>query len=282
MTIIKNAGFVGLGNIGKPMANALLKGDFGTWVYDVFPQAAEELVAAGAKLATNIAELAEHCQVIGLCVRNDDDVIDVMDKILAAPGQCQVVAIHSTVKPETIHAQALRAQAANIALIDAPITGGASGAANASLCYIVGGDDKALELCRPVFATSAKEIIHAGGLGMGMTAKLCNNLMTYAEFVAIYEAMQLAEASGLDKEVVKKVGAANGNITEQMAMFILLRDFKPGMPAADFEKMAGGFADVAEKDLSITLQQAKQLKRPLPGCEQSLALIKDVYFDNYS
>lgn len=278
---ITNAGFIGLGNIGKPMAQSLLKGDFGVWVYDVFPKAANSLVKAGAHLAESIAQLAENCEVIGVCVRDDNDVIDVMNQLLQAPGKCRAVAIHSTVKPETIVEQAARAKEKNIDLLDAPITGGASGAANGTLCYMVGGEAQALELCKPAFATSAKEIIHAGGLGMGMTAKLCNNLMTYAEFVAIYEALRLAKACGLDSNIVKQVGAANGNITGQMSQFLGLHEFKPHLSAEDFENLAGGFAAVAEKDLSIALQQAERFGENLPGCSRSFEVIAKVYRDNY-
>lgn len=278
---ITNAGFIGLGNIGKPMAQSLLKGDFGVWVYDVFPKAANSLVKAGAHLAESIAQLAENCEVIGVCVRDDNDVINVMNELLKAPGICRAVAIHSTVKPETIVQEAARAKEKNIDLLDAPITGGASGAANGTLCYMVGGEAAALELCRPAFATSAKEIIHAGGLGMGMTAKLCNNLMTYAEFVAIYEALRLAKACGLDSSIVKQVGAANGNITAQMSQFLGLHEFKPHLSAEDFENLAGGFAAVAEKDLSIALQQAERFGEKLPGCSRSFEVIANVYRDNY-
>ena len=278
---ITAAGFIGLGNIGKPMAQRLLQGDFAVWVYDVFPEAADSLVKKGASRAESIAQMAQHCEVIGVCVRDDADVITVMDQLLAAPGKCKVVAIHSTVKPETVVAQAERASACNIAVLDAPISGGASGAANGSLCYMVGGDAEALELCRPALATSAKDIIHAGGLGMGMIAKLCNNLMTYAEFIAIYEAMRLADAAGLDQEVVKQVGAANGNITAQMSQFLGLHAFKPHLSAEDFEKLAGGFAAVAEKDLDIALQQARRFDTELPGCSKSLELIARVYRDQY-
>lgn len=281
MVTISNAGFIGLGNIGKPMAERLLGGDFDVWVYDVFPEAAASLVKKGAQLAENIAAMAAECQVIGVCVRDDNDVRQVMQQVLASPGECKVVAIHSTVRPETIREEAARAEKVGVKVIDAPITGGASGAANGTLCYIVGGDADALEACRPAFATSARQIIHAGELGMGMTAKLCNNLMTYAEFIAIYEAMCLAQAAGLSRDVVKEVGAANGNITEQMSMFLGLHEFKPHLSAEDFEKLAGGFAAVAEKDLQIALEQAREHGADLPGCSKSYELIKNVYMDNY-
>src|SRR5690606_6516036 len=101
----------------------------------------------------------------------------------------------------------------------------------------------------------------------------CNNLMTYAEFVAIYEALRLAKAAGLSADVVKQVGAANGNITAQMSQFLGLHEFKPHLSAEDFENLAGGFAAVAEKDLSIALQQAQRFGETLPGCQRSHEVI---------
>lgn len=278
---IQQVGFIGLGNIGKPMAQSLLKGDAAVVVFDVFPEAAKSLVKAGATLAENIAQMAKSCDYIGICVRDDNDVINVFNELLPAVEKCKVVAIHSTVKPETIVALAEKAKPHGVQVLDAPISGGASGAANGTLCYMVGGDADALAFCREVLALSAKEIIHAGGLGQGMIAKLCNNLMTYAEFTAIYEALRLAKAAGLDKDVVMQVGAANGNITAQMTQFLGLHEFKPHFSPEDFEKMAGGFAAVAEKDLSIALQQAERFGEELPGCKTSLSVIGKVYRDSY-
>jgi 3-hydroxyisobutyrate dehydrogenase len=279
---ITTVGFIGLGNIGKSMAMNLLKGDFSVWVFDAFLTATKEAVERGAIQAANIAQMAEHCDVIGICVRDDADVVKVMDELLAATSnKCKVVAVHSTVSPQTIKAQAKRALEKNIHLLDAPISGGASGAANATLCYMVGGDADALALCRPMFATSAKKVIHAGELGMGMMAKLCNNLVTYAEFTAIYEALRLAKASGLDVNILKEVGAANGNITDQMQQFLALHELKPHMTEQGFLQQADSFAAVAEKDLTVALQQANLLGEVLPGCESSLQQIAKVYKDAY-
>lgn len=279
-TAIERVGFIGLGNIGKPMATHLLKGDFETLVYDVFAESAESLVKQGAKFSS-IAEMAEHCQFIGICVRDDNDVYQVFEQLLPAAKACKVVAIHSTVKPETIKTLAEQAAAQHIAVLDAPISGGSTGAAEGTLCYMVGGDEAALDYCRPVLELSAKSIIHAGDLGQGMIAKLCNNLVTYAQFTAIYEALRLAKAAGLSTDIVKEVGQLNGNLTQQMSQFLGLHEFKPHFSPEDFEKFAGGFAAVAEKDLTIALEQAEKFNQKLPSCEKSLELIGKVYRDAY-
>ena len=95
------------------------------------------------------------------------------------------------------------------------------------------------------------------------------------------EAMRLAKAAGLSTDVVKEVGAANGNITEQMGMFLGLHEFKPHLSEEEFENLAGGFVAVAEKDLTIALEQAKVVGETLPSCERSLELIAKVYRDEY-
>lgn len=279
-TQIQRVGFVGLGNIGKPMAKNLFKGDFELWVYDVFPETAASFEKRGANYAT-VAEMAEYCDFIGICVRDDHDVEQVFKQLLPAAKACRVVAIHSTVRPETIAKLAKQAEEKHIAVLDAPVSGGSTGAAEGALCYMVGGAAEALEFCRPVLALSAKSIIHAGELGQGMIAKLCNNMVTYAQFTAIYEAMRLAKAAGLNPDIIKEVGQVNGNLTQQMIQFLGLHELKSHFSIDDFEKFSGGFATVAEKDLCIALEQAEKFNENLPSCKKSFELIGKVYRDNY-
>lgn len=279
----QKVGFIGLGNIGKPMAKNLLGQSFGAMVYDVFPAACEEFKAAGAEVA-NPAHMGSQCEVIGVCVRDDKDVENVLcgtDGILTNPKPGLVVAIHSTVRPETVHRLAALAAAKNVSIIDAPITGGAGGAEQRKLCYMVGGDEAAVEKAKLLFNTSAKEIIHAGALGCGMALKLCNNIMTYAKFTCGYEAMRLARESGLSPDMLKKVGAANGNLSEHVVQFLLLMDIKPQCKPEDFQKLVGGYIAVAEKDLTVALELARSKGLALPQAENSLELIAKVYGCEY-
>jgi len=280
---LQKVGFIGLGNIGKPMAKNLLGQSFGAMVYDVFPAACEELKAAGAEVA-NPAQMGAACDAIGICVRDDKDVEDVMcgkDGILTNPKPGLVVAIHSTVRLETVRHLAELAAAKQVSVIDAPITGGAGGAEQRKLCYMVGGDVQALEKIRPMFQTAAKEIIHAGDLGCGMALKLCNNMITYAKFTCGYEAARLARALGLSVDVLKKVGAENGNISEHVAQFMLLADIRPHMKPEDFEKLVSGYIAVAKKDLTVALELAEATGETLPQAIKNLELIEKVYSDAY-
>ena len=126
----KYAGFIGLGNIGQPMAHHLNASDFPLMVFDNFPEAMASLVEGGAKAASNAAEIGQNCNYIGLCVRDDNDVNDLLygdQGILENSNEGTLIAIHSTVTQASLLRWASDAAAKNIHLIDAPMTGGANG-----------------------------------------------------------------------------------------------------------------------------------------------------------
>ncbi|MDP3768054.1 MAG: NAD(P)-binding domain-containing protein, partial [Dehalococcoidia bacterium] len=133
--------------------------------------------------------------VIGICVRDDADVRAVLlgpDGVIEAAKQDAVVAVHSTVLPDTVRSVASEAEKRGVGVIDAPVTGGAFGAQRGTLTYMVGGDAALLARCRPVFETSAAKIVHTGPLGSGASMKLCHSVMTYLGFLAAFEAALLA------------------------------------------------------------------------------------------
>ncbi len=274
------AGFVGVGNIGKPMARRLVAGGLQTTVFDIVPAALAELVAAGARRAASAREVAAAADVVGVCVRDDADVHAVVcgqEGLLAGAAPGLVIAIHSTVLPRTVREVAEIAAARGVAVIDACVTGGAAGAEQGRLTYMVGGDAAHVERCRPVFATCAEKIVHTGALGTGAATKLCNNLMTYLGFLAAFEANLLARRSGLSQQAFDDVTRANGNLTDQMLMFLTLHR----MPAEQrkdpgVQQMLLGFTTLAEKDLAVTLAFAREHGVALPGtglCQQLMARV---------
>lgn len=271
------AGFIGLGNIGKPMAVHLAQSDYPTTVYDINPQACNELAALGATVAASPAELAAGVTYIGICVRDDADTFAVMQGeqgILSTVQPGTIIAIHSTVKLKTITELAELAAARGAHLIDAPITGGAHGAQAKTLCYMVGGEAATVEQAKPFMLTSGEKIIHAGALCDGMKLKLCNNLMTYFELLAVHEGMKLAKASGLDLKVLKEVTSQNGVLTPSMRMFF---DTKKGFDEATFAEIMKGFKAVAIKDLASALDLADSLDISLPGAGACREAIKLAY-----
>ena len=272
-----HTGFIGLGNIGKPMAIQLAKSEFPTVVYDINPKACEELAAEGATIAASPAELAAQCHYIGICVRDDADTFSVLtgeNGILSRAQPNTVVAIHSTVKIDTIKKLAAIAAEKQVTVFDAPITGGAHGAAAKKLCYMVGGAAEIVAAVEKFMLTSGEKVIHAGELGCGMKLKLCNNLMTYLELMAVHEGMKLAKASGLSLDVLKEVTTANGVLTPSMKMFY---DTKKGFDEKTFAEIMVGFKAVAVKDLSSALDFADSLNISLPGTGTCREVIKQVY-----
>jgi 3-hydroxyisobutyrate dehydrogenase-like beta-hydroxyacid dehydrogenase len=194
-------GFIGLGNIGAPMAKRLVGWPDGLVVFDVRPEACEPYVAAGATAAATPAQVAEHATVICVMVQNEDQVREVLegpDGILSTAGAGTVVAVHSTISAEGAIALAAAAAEHGVDLVDAPVSGGAMGAHDGTLAIMVGGTDDAVARCRPVLERMGTLVSHFGPVGSGTNAKITRNLITFASFAVVGEAQRLAEAAGLD------------------------------------------------------------------------------------
>lgn len=281
------AGFIGLGNIGMPMARRLVQGGIETTVFDVRDGAGRELEGLGARVAGSCGELAAAVDAICICVRDDDEVRAVAlapDGVLAHAAPGAVVVLHSTILPATVCEVGDAAAARGVGTIDAPITGGAGGAEAGTLTYMVGGDAALLERCRPLFATAAQHIIHTGPLGSGAATKLCNNLMTYLGFLAAFEATLLARGAGLSQDAFEQVTRANGNLTDQMHSFLsVYRMSAAQRREPNVQEMLRSYTTLAEKDLAVTLAFAREHGIALPGtglCSQLMARVYGVNDEN--
>ncbi|NRA01966.1 MAG: NAD(P)-dependent oxidoreductase [Myxococcales bacterium] len=277
------AGFIGLGNIGEPMAERLVRAGLPTTVFDLRESAMQALAGAGAQTASSCRKLAAGSDVIGICVRDDADVRTVVfgeEGALAGASAGSVIAIHSTVLPSTVLEIGAAAAERGIGTLDACITGGAAGAKQGTLSYMVGGEKEHLERCRPAFQSSAKQIIHTGPLGSGAATKLCNNLMTYQGFLAAFEATLLARTAGLSQDALEEVGRSNGNLNEQQLAFLGLHKLPAEQRTGDpFQQLLRGFLELADKDLSVTLAFAREHGVALPGtalCQQLMARVYGV------
>ncbi len=275
-----SAGFIGLGNIGAPMARQLLKLEAAAWVYDIAPSAVGELVARGARAATSPRQLAQHCRHIGICVRDEADVEAVLqggEGVFAGAAAGSVIAVHSTVAQQALLRWAQQARAHGVQLLDAPVTGGAAAAEQGTLIYMVGGDAQLIERCRPFFMTSGDRLIHAGAVGAGILLKLCNNLMSYAAFAAAAEAQRLAHAGGLDPALLREVGRGNGVVTAQMEAFLDNRAKIAAAGAGALQHVFGPFAALARKDLGAALASARECGVDLPQTACVAELISAVF-----
>jgi 3-hydroxyisobutyrate dehydrogenase-like beta-hydroxyacid dehydrogenase len=272
-------GFIGLGNIGLPMAKRLVAAGLDTTVYDVVPERAAQV--AGARAAASPRAVAAASDVVGLCVRDDADVRAVMlgdAGVLAGAAHGAVVAIHSTVQPATVIEVAARAAERGVGVVDACITGGATGASAGTLTVMVGGDAAHVDRARPFFDCFAKKVVHTGPLGTGCKTKLCNNLMTYLAWTAAYEAMLLARAAGLPQETLEEVTGSNGNLTDPMRAFLALHKAPEATRSSEgFQAMMRGFVEIAEKDLAASLALARECGIALPGTAMASQIMARVY-----
>jgi len=277
------AGFIGLGHIGRGMARELVKAGHETTVYDLMPEGAAELAALGARVAASPAAVAEASGIIGVCVRTDQDVLDVIDGengILSTARPGTLIVIHSTVRPSTVHAAAELAMARGVRVVDAPISRGSHGTEGKTIIYMLGGSDDDVEAVRPFVDPSAMQVIVAGGLGAAMVLKICNNLVTYLEFVAATEADQLARRAGLDPSLLLSVLTANGNATPTMQAMMKNRLTMTGAPTGAARTAFEGFAAIAEKDLDCALEVAAEVGLDLPGAALARQQMRAVYLGN--
>ncbi|HJR90502.1 MAG TPA: NAD(P)-dependent oxidoreductase [Aeromicrobium sp.] len=266
-------GFVGLGNIGKPMALRLAgSDDVELQVFDLVDEAVKELIDAGATAAESVGAIGNWADVICVMVRDDDQVRAVLQEVVAdlkprtsfVPVQ---FVVHSTVAPETpAELEALVATRCPFAieLLDAPVSGGSMGAADGSLAIMVGGTSEAFEAAAPVLSVMGSKVIHAGPLGRGTQFKLARNLLHFVSFTAATEAARLAEAAGLDLvalgEVVRHTDAITGGPGA-----ILHRDTTAPIEPDDF--WHGVFSHVValgEKDLRFATELAEKLGVDVP------------------
>lgn len=199
-----NVGFVGLGNIGGPMSRRIVDAGWPLTIYARRPEALEPFKDTPAVVVPSLRELGERSEIVGICVLDDASVEEVMlgDNILAGMKPGGVIMIHSTINPDTCRKLAEVASKRGVAVIDAPISGGADGAAAGTLGVMVGGDPAAFERSRPVIESFARIVRLIGPLGSGQITKLMNNTLYAAQCKLIDETVSIGEQLGLDRSAL--------------------------------------------------------------------------------
>ena len=257
-------GFIGLGNIGAPMAGHLVDWPGGLVVCDVRPEATESFVARGARAVATPGEVAGAADVISVMVRDDAQAEDVLEGIVAAGRPGVVVAVHSTIAPGTAEQMAERAAPAGVAVVDAAVTGGPMGAAAGKLAVMVGGDDEAVDRCREPFGRWAGRVEHFGPVGAGTRAKLARNLVTYVSYAAVGEGLRLAEAAGVDVHRLGEVIRYSDALTGGPGSIAVRRTTAP---LSDDDPLRPPFVhgyELGEKDLRLALALGDELDLDLP------------------
>jgi 3-hydroxyisobutyrate dehydrogenase len=253
-----------------------------TTICDLADAPVLELTAKGAKRASSAREIAETCDLVGVCVRDDDEVREVCcgdSGFFASARPGLVIAVHSTVYPETVLELGEVAAKHGMHLLDACVTGGPMAAERAELTYMVGGADDAFARYKPAFETSAKTVVHTGPLGTATYTKICNNLLQYQAFNGVMEAFTLLRHLGVRKEVLEEVTRSNGLLNESCATYmngvVAAKAAMVGDP--NFQSYLRGRLEVAEKDLAIALREARRVGFSMPGTALVSQIMARVY-----
>lgn len=263
-------GYIGLGNMGAPMAKRLLDRPGGLTVLDARPEAVEPFTAAGARAAGDPADLARDCDVVCVTVVDDAQVRTVVAGLLDTARPGTVIAVHSTIADTTAVELAAECADRGVELVDAPVSGGAPGAEQGRLAVMVGASDAAFDAVREPFSRFADLVVHAGPVGAGTRMKLARNLLHFVSFTAAAEAQRLAEAAGLDITALGKVVRHTDAITGG-AGAIMLRDTTAPIPPDDFWfPILDHVRALGEKDLSLALGLGARLGVDLPLATRAL------------
>jgi 3-hydroxyisobutyrate dehydrogenase len=252
-------GFIGLGNMGLPMAQNLLKA--GHWVtgLDMSKSQVDKLVAAGGNAAGSVKETASGAEVLITMLPAGAQVREVYlsnDGAIAAATQGTLLIDSSTIDVETARAVSSAAQAKGLAMLDAPVSGGVGGAQAGTLTFMVGGADTAFECAKPILEKMGQTIVHAGGPGNGQAAKICNNMILGVSMIAVSEAFVLAEKLGLDAQKLFDISSKSSGQCWSMTAYCPVPGPVPTSPA-NRDYQAGFTAAMMLKDLKLAQDAAK-------------------------
>jgi 2-hydroxy-3-oxopropionate reductase len=264
-----SVGIVGLGLIGGALARRLVKSGDAPVVFDLLPAAVDSVARDGAIPAHSSRELAQRCDLVFVCVQTDDQCVAAIsgnDGVLegARPGTC--VAVLSTVLPSTIITLAALAAECGVNLVDTPIAGrGMFSIEDSSMSVLVGDDGELLARLEPTLLRFAAQIVPAGRLGSGAALKLAHNIVVYAGFAAMIEAVELARAAGVRDGLVEQATKASGALSELSAFHIpFYKHFRDDPHAADEDEKLSVAAALLEKDLTDAVELAESLGVALP------------------
>ncbi|WP_126943409.1 3-hydroxyisobutyrate dehydrogenase [Xanthomonas sp. BRIP62418] len=258
--------FIGLGNMGGPMAANLSKAGHQLRVFDLVPAALDAAAAAGAHAASSAHDTLADAEIVISMLpasRHVEALYLGEGGILAQIPAAALVIDCSTIAPASARKLAAEAQARGLAMLDAPVSGGTAGAAAGSLTFIVGGAAEVLERARPVLQAMGKNIFHVGDNGAGQVAKLCNNMALGVIMAATGEALALGVAQGLDPAVLSQMMAVSTGRSWATEVCNPWPGVLPNAPAS--RGYSGGFGnDLMLKDLGLVAESAVQAGVSIP------------------
>src|SRR3990167_1282613 len=267
-------GFIGLGHMGHPMARNLLKAGHSVKVYDVVPQAAQSLVTEGAKPCAQIAEVATGSEVLITMVQTGQQVRDVClapDGLFAHAKPGVLYMDCSSIDITVARALHDEAKSRDIAMIDAPVSGGVAGAAAATLTFMVGGEETHFIRAKSILAAMGKKIVHAGPAGTGQAAKICNNLILGISMIGVCEGFALGKKLGLDPKRFFEISSSASGQCWSMTSYCPAPGVMENVPSSH-DYQPGFMAKMMLKDLYLAQHAAESAGAAIPLGAEAAAL----------
>ena len=274
MTEHVTLGYIGLGNMGAPMAKRMIEWPGGVTVYDIRTEAMTPLAEAGASLADSIADVAA-ADLVHVTVFDDAQVRQVVGELAAHAKPGTVIAIHSTISDTTAAELADELKRQEIHIVDAPVSGGAAAAEKGELATMVGAERDIYERIKPAFKQWASLVIHAGTPGAGTRMKLARNMLTFTSYAAACEAMKLAEAAGLDLQALGRVVRHTDALTSGPGAIMVRDDMKTLEPEHFLYQPFLHTRGLGEKDLSLALALGEAVSVDLPLAQLAYQRLAD-------
>lgn len=252
--IEREVGFVGLGNMGLPMASNLIEAGVSVTGYDLDPDRREALERAGGQAASGLAEVGTY-DVVMASLRTPDQVSHVTSELFEHMDAGSTFVDMSSIDPLTTEQIAENGAGHGINVVDAPVSGGVVGAQDGTLSIIVGGEDDDVEAIDGLLEVLSEDIFHVGPSGAGQTVKLANQILVGSQAALVGEVFRFGEANGIDPEVLHDVltkSAGSSWVLEEKGQRLLDGDFEPGFDV-----------DLQYKDLKLSQEVAQELDLPM-------------------
>lgn len=264
-------GFIGLGNMGLPMAINLVKAGHEVHAFDLVPEAVEAAKVAGMTTYDKAADAVSDADIIVTMLPNGKIVLSVFDEIIPAAKAGAVIIDSSTIDVSSAKKAHEMAEAAGLGCLDAPVSGGVGGAENGTLTFMVGGSDESFAKAEEVLNVMGGKSVHCGPGGAGQSAKICNNMLLGISMIGACEAFSLAEKLGLDQKSLFDVISTSSGSCWSVNTYCPVPGVGPQTPA-DNDYKAGFAAALMLKDLNLSQQAASEIGMATPMGEHAASL----------
>ena len=259
-------GFIGLGNMGLPMAINLLKAGHDVSGFDLVQSQLDAFAVAGGQVAASAGATAKDADILISILpasRHVEGLYLGGTGLLANANPKTLLIDCSTISPKVAQAVAAQAKEKGFVMLDAPVSGGTAGAQAGTLTFMVGGDAGAVEFARPLLEKMGKNIFHAGASGAGQTVKVCNNMLLGIQMLGTSEALRLGIANGMDPKVLSDIMSKSSGRNWALELYNPCPGVMENVPSS--KGYAGGFGvDLMLKDMGLAVENAENLEASIP------------------